>query len=350
MSAENPYRILVVGPSWVGDMVMAQTLFSELVRLHPGCLIDVLAPDWSRPILERMPEVRKALSLPFAHGDLRLGERRALGRQLRGQYDQAIVLPNSLKSAIVPFSARIPRRTGWRGEMRYGLLNDVRALDKAALPLMVQRFVALAQDAGAPVIAREQIKAPQLRVDTSRADQAMLQLGLKKSIPVLALCPGAEFGPAKRWPEQHYAAVARRQLEEGWQVWIFGSAKDREVADKIRALVPEKLHWRLHTLAGETTLEEAVDLMSLADVVVSNDSGLMHIAAALQRPLVAIYGSTSPDFTPPLHEQVAIVRLGLECSPCFERECPLAHLDCLNRLLPDQVIAAVDRLQPRQDV
>lgn len=346
--SSSPRRILVIGPSWVGDMVMAQTLFAELKRQQPDHQIDVLAPDWSRPILERMPEVREALSLPFDHGELRLGERRQLGRSLADQYDQAIILPNSLKSALVPFWGKIAVRTGWRGEMRYGLLNDVRVLDKDRYPLMVQRFVALALEQGAPVPARADINAPQLRVDTSKADAAMMSLGLKKNVPVLALCPGAEFGPAKRWPEQHYAAVAEDWLAEGRQVWLFGSAKDRAVAEWIREHVPEKQRWRVHILAGETSLEEAVDLMSLADMVVSNDSGLMHIAAALRRPLVAIYGSTSPDFTPPLHDQVEIVRLGLDCSPCFKRECPLDHLNCLNQLEPERVLQAMNRLQPAE--
>ena len=344
MPASLPRRILVVGPSWVGDMVMAQTLFSALKAQHPDCDIDVLAPDWSRPILERMPEVRAALSLPFGHGDLRLGERRQQGKALIGEYDQAIVLPNSLKSALLPFWADIPVRTGWRGEMRYGLLNDVRVLDKEKYPLMVQRFVALALAKGAPVPTLADITYPHFTVNPSDADAARMSLGLSQSLPVMALCPGAEFGPAKRWPDEHYAALATKQLQEGWQVWIFGSAKDREVADLIVANIPEKFRNRVKILAGQTSLAEAVDLMAQANVVVSNDSGLMHIAAALGRPLVAVYGSTSPDFTPPLAEHMEVVRLGLECSPCFKRECPLEHLNCLRQLFPDTVFAAVQRL------
>ncbi len=344
MPVQSSHRILVVGPSWVGDMVMAQTLFSALRQQHPDCLIDVLAPDWSRPILERMPEVNQALSLPFGHGDLRFGERKQQGRAMVGRYDQAIVLPNSLKSALVPFWGKIPMRTGWRGEMRYGLLNDVRKLDKDKYPLMVQRFVALALSADAPVPSREDIIAPHLQVDASKADAARMNLGLTQSLPVMAICPGAEFGPSKRWPDAHYAALATSRLQEGWQVWIFGSAKDQEVAEMIVAQVPEKYRGRVRVLAGQTSLAEAVDLMAQVDVVVSNDSGLMHIAAALDRPLVAIYGSTSPDFTPPLSCQIEICRLGLECSPCFERECPLGHLNCLKQLMPEQVAAAVQRL------
>lgn len=344
MADASPHRILVVGPSWVGDMVMAQTLFSALRARHPHCVIDVLAPDWSRPLLERMPEVRAALTLPFAHGQVRLRDRKALGQAMRGHYDQAIVLPNSFKSALIPFWARIPARTGWRGEMRYGLLNDIRVLDKQRYPLMVQRFVALALPGSAPVPPIENIRPPLLQANMNAADRVLSDLGLKRNLPVLALCPGAEFGPSKRWPPTYYAHVAASRLAEGWQVWVFGSPNDREVAEQIRAQIPERFHARLHLLAGRTTLEEAVDLMALVDAVVSNDSGLMHIAAALHRPLVAVYGSTSPDFTPPLHRRVEIVRLGLQCSPCFQRECPLGHLNCLNQLEPPLVLSALRRV------
>ncbi len=321
-------------------MVMAQTLFAELKNRYE-CTIDVLAPAWCRPLLSRMPEVRDSLALPFNHGELRLLERRAQGRALRGQYDHAFVLPNSLKSALLPFWAKVPQRTGWRGEMRYGLLNDLRVLDKQRYPLMVQRFVALAHDRQAPVPEPESIVAPHLQVDENSAAAARAEHRLDGEGAVLGLCPGAEFGPSKRWPEQHYAAVARHWIEQGGRVWIFGSAKDRPVAETIVAALPEPLHARVAVLAGSTSLEQAVDLLACTDAVVSNDSGLMHIAAALARPLVAVYGSTSPAFTPPLGERVAIVRLGLDCSPCFQRECPLGHHNCMRQLGPELVIEAL---------
>ncbi|MBL7250692.1 lipopolysaccharide heptosyltransferase II [Alloalcanivorax marinus] len=333
-------RILVVGPSWVGDMVMAQTLFADLKR-QGDCDIDVLAPAWCRPLLSRMPEVRRPLDLPFGHGELKLRQRRAEGRALRGRYDRAYVLPNSLKSALLPFWARVPRRTGWRGEMRYGLLNDVRTLDKERYPLMVQRFVALARAPDAPVPTLDEIRPPHLEVDPLAVDAAREQHDLAADRPVLGLCPGAEFGPAKRWPEYHYAAVARDWIEKGGRVWLFGSGKDRPVADAIIADLPEAQRGETRILAGATSLEQAVDLLSATDAVVSNDSGLMHIAAALNRPLVAVYGSTSPGFTPPLGDRVAMERLGLDCSPCFQRECPLGHLNCLRQLEPDRVIRAL---------
>jgi len=343
--SDSPSAILVVGPSWVGDMVMAQTLFSELRRQYPDSAIDVLAPAWCRPLLSRMPEVREALSLPFDHGDLKLSERHALGKSLRGKYQQSYVLPNSLKSALVPWSAKIPRRIGWRGEMRYGLLNDVRKLDKDRYPLMVQRFVALAQSPGEPVPQLDTITAPHLEVSEDSLQQAMAAHGLNTQRPVLGLCPGAEFGPAKRWPEHHYAAVAQHWIEHGGQAWIFGSGKDQPVAETIVEMLENSADEHATVLAGNTSLEQAVDLLSATTAVVSNDSGLMHIAAALKRPLVAVYGSTSPGFTPPLGDRVAVVRLGLECSPCFERECPLGHLNCLRQLPPSQVIDALQQLE-----
>jgi heptosyltransferase-2 len=336
-------RILIIGPSWVGDMVMAQTLFQCLKQRHPDCAIDVLAPEWSRPLLERMPEVRQALSFPLGHGALELATRRRIGRSLRGQYDQAILLPNSLKSALVPFFAGIPKRTGWRGEWRYGLLNDVRSLDKARYPLMIERFMALAYEPGTTL--PQPYPQPRLRIDPASRDQALAKFSLSLDRPVLTLCPGAEFGESKRWPAEHYAAVAEARIRQGWQVWIFGSKKDHPVGEDIRQRLIPGLREEAVNLSGDTSLAEAIDLMSCSDAVVSNDSGLMHVAAALDRPLVAVYGSTSPGFTPPLAEQVEVVRLGIECSPCFERTCRFGHYNCLRLLEPQRVDDALGRLE-----
>jgi heptosyltransferase-2 len=323
-------------------MVMAQTLFQCLKQRHPECEIDVLAPEWSRPILERMPEVRAALSFPLGHGALELATRRRIGRSLKGQYDQAILLPNSLKSALVPFFAGIAKRTGWRGEFRYGLLNDVRTLDKARYPLMIERFMALAFDRGADLPTP--YPRPSLRIDPLSRDAALAKFGLSLDRPVLALCPGAEFGESKRWPAEYYAEVAEMRIRQGWQVWLFGSKKDFPVGESIRERLIPGLREEASNLSGDTSLAEAIDLMSCADAVVSNDSGLMHVAAALNRPLVAVYGSTSPGFTPPLADQVEIVRLGLECSPCFERTCRFGHYNCMRQLEPAPVLEALQRV------
>ena len=335
--------VLVIAPSWVGDMVMAQSLFKVLKAQDAERAIDVLAPGWTRALLERMPEVRKAIDMPLGHGELKLLTRRRLGLELRGgDYQQAIVLPNSLKSALVPFWARIPLRSGYVGEMRQWLLNDCRRLDKQRLVMTVQRFIALALPHGSPL--PEPLPPPVLLTDNENTRAALQRLDLDPvAKPVLALCPGAEFGAAKKWPEAYYAAVALEWLSQGWQVWLFGSANDEPVCDSINA----QAHGQCENLAGRTRLEDAIDLMAMASFVVTNDSGLMHIAAALQRPMVAIYGSSDPGFTPPLSETAQVERLGLDCSPCFQRECPLGHLNCLNELPPARIIAAMEEVMRR---
>lgn len=333
-------RILIVGPSWVGDMVMAQSLFKLLRQQQTDATIDVLAPSWSLPLLERMPEVSNAIEMPIGHGRLDLGTRYRLGRALvEHGYDQAILLPNSLKSALIPFWAKIPKRTGWLGEQRYGLLNDIRGLDKELYPMTVQRFVALALAPGAA--PPQDIPLPQLQVSAADVAQAQLELGVNKGAQqLLVLCPGAEYGPAKCWPQGYYAELATRMMEQGWSVWLFGSDKDREVCATVNAAAGG----HCVDLSGRTSLAQAVDLMSLADAVVSNDSGLMHVAAALDRPLVAIYGSSDPGFTPPLSQRSQVLYLGVECGPCFQRECPEGNLKCLTGISVDMVAATLQQL------
>lgn len=327
-------------------MVMAQTLFKFIKQSKPNAIIDVLAPAWTRALLERMPEVRHALAMPIEHGQFAFKKRWQLGKQLRVEkYDQAIVLPNSWKSALIPFIARIPRRTGWLGEMRFGLLNDIRFLDKESLPLMVQRFIALALNKNDVVPV--DFQKPALQISSEQRVAATAKFNLTKlnltnrQAPILALCPGAEFGPAKRWPAEYFAEVARQKLAAGWQVWLFGSHKDQIVTAEIQTLTQSACV----DLAGKTTLAEAIDLLSLTNLVVSNDSGLMHIAAAMQRPLLVIYGSSSPRFTPPLCDQVKTLSIDLSCAPCFQRECPLGHLKCLKELSPNLVMQAIGDLK-----
>ena len=335
--------LLVIAPSWVGDMVMAQSLFKVLKAADPEQAIDVLAPGWTLPLLVRMPEVRTAIDMPLGHGELKLGVRRRLAVGLRdNRYDQTIVLPNSLKSALVPFWARIPQRTGYVGEMRQWLLNDCRQLDRQRLPMTVQRFVALGLPDGAALPAP--LPYPELLSTQEDQHAAANRLGVCNQYqPVLALCPGAEFGPAKQWPQEYYAVIAKIWLERGWHVWLFGSANDLPVCDRVNALADHGCH----NLAGRTSLAEAIDLLAMAAFVVTNDSGLMHVAAALQRPMVAIYGSSDPGFTPPLSETAQVERLGLDCSPCFKRECPLGHLKCLRDLSAERVMSAMEEVMKR---
>lgn len=344
-------KILIIGPSWVGDMVMAQSLFIALKNNHPSCEIHVLAPRWCKDLLNHMPEVSHAIEMTVAHGEFGLGKRRALGKKLKHEkYDQAIVLPNSFKSALIPWFADIPERTGWRGEARSWLLNDCRVLDKLAYPLMVERFIALASPAGTPL--PDPLPRPSLAASKSTIASLLDTLSLNNSKPVLVLCPGAEFGEAKKWPAQGYAEVASQWLlhanQEKGQVWILGSAKDSIDAQTIIQSMlqknPELNREDCVDLTGKTSLADAIDLMSCADRVISNDSGLMHIAAALARPLVVVYGSTSPAFTPPLTDNVKIVSLDLECSPCFKRNCPLGHTNCLKQLPPERITQSLQEL------
>jgi len=328
-------KILIVGPAWVGDMMMVQVLFKLLHQQNPNCELHVLAPKWSEALLSRMPEVKKSIVLPFSHGQLQLKKRFQFAKQLRAEkYDQAIVLPNSLKSALIPYWANIPKRTGWIGEYRFGLLNDARRLNKKLFPKMIDRFAALAFPCNTLLPAN--LPIPSLQIKKENIDVALQQYDLISSAKnkILALCPGAEFGPSKCWPAKYYAQVANQKLNEGWSVWIFGSANDRVIAEEIQM----RTERRCTNLAGKTVLSDAVDLLSLATVVVTNDSGLMHIAAALDRNVIAIYGSTSPDFTPPLSDKAKILKLNLDCQPCFQRQCPLKHHNCMKLLLPAMVL------------
>ena len=387
-SAEPPgftgeMKALIIAPAWVGDMVMAHTLVSLLKERHPPAEIHLLAPPATAPLGQRMPGVDAVHELAVGHGELGIARRRRLARKLRAlEFDTAYVLPNSFKSALIPWWAGIRRRIGWHGEARYGLLNDRRRLDLGRYPRMIDRFMALALPEGAPLPQRW--PRPELRVDEDNRQSAIERLdldldrsrapepplregldlgddqdrsgdfdeiaeppggksldrddepGLKLDRPVLALCPGAEYGEAKRWPAARFAAVAKNRLRLGHAVWLVGSAGDTKIAGEIAAAAPGVVD-----LTGRTCLLDAVDLLSLADAVVTNDSGLMHIACALGRRVIAVYGSTSPEFTPPLGSLTTVIENELDCRPCFQRQCPLVHLNCLRGIAPERVIAAM---------
>ncbi len=334
---QTPAKILVIGPSWVGDMVLAQSIFKTLKINQPDCIIDVAAPAWTLPLLDRMPEVSAKIALPFKHGQLKLWQRIQFGKSLKNKgYSQAIILTNSLKSAILPWAAGIKKRTSFLGEMRYGLVNDIRPLDKTKLKKTVERFVALGlkKDQSLP----ENLPIPSLIADKKNGVICLERLEISTSnAPILGLCPGAEYGEAKRWPAEYYAEVAREAIKKGWQVWLFGSDKDVEITQKINQLAQNQCV----DFGGKTKLGDAIDLMAMCHTVVSNDSGLMHVAAALDKKLIAIFGSSNPYHTPPMHPNAVVEYLGLRCSPCFKRECPLEHLDCLRNIYPHQVMANI---------
>lgn len=343
-------NILIIGPSWVGDMVMSQSLYIVLKQQYPESQIDVIAPGWCKPILERMPEIHQAIEMPLGHGEFNLLGRREIGKSLREkQYDNAYVLPNSAKSALIPWFANIPQRTGWKGEMRYGLLNDLRP-NKKSFQYMVERYVALAYPKvemldSSSLGGLETLPRPSLSIDKKTQQGTLNKFSLDQTLPVIGLCPGAEFGPAKKWPETHYAEVATQMATGGHQVWLFGSQKDLDTCNNIKQLVPAELQQRIHVLAGQTSLIEAVDLLAACQTVVANDSGLMHVAAAVGCNVVAVYGSTSPKYTPPLAEKVEIVHTDIDCRPCFKRECEFKHLKCLTDLSPKQVLDSIQKLE-----
>ena len=323
-------KILVVGPSWIGDMVMAQSLFMTLKNNYPGCIIDVVAPEWSIPLIERMPEVNKAISLPVKHKQLALIKRYKIGRSLRAEnYQTAIIIPRSYKSALVPFFAKIPERIGYRGEMRYGILNDIRCLDKTILKQTVQRYVNLGFDG--VLLNPPETPLPRLSIRNKNRDELLRKYKLSVDKAIIGLMPGAEYGSAKKWP--YFKKLARALVDNGYQVWVFGSEKDFSYGNEI-ALQDSGIV----NLCGKTELIDVVDLISLCNNNVSNDSGLMHIAAAVNIPLVAIYGSSTPEYTPPLTNKAKIEYLALECSPCFKRECPLGHTNCLKNITIDDVL------------
>ena len=328
-------KALIVAPAWIGDTVMAQPLFMRLQQHSPGLQLDALAPRWVAPVLQRMPEIASIIDNPFAHGELALSARYRLARQLaQAGYQRAYVLPNSLKSALIPALAGIPERIGFTGEARYGLLNRRHTLDEIALPKMAERFAQLAETPGSPL--PRPLLSPHLGSSREQQEATFNSLALERPEKIAVFCPGAEFGPAKRWPARHFATLADDLAQRGYAVWLLGSAKDAAVGDEIVGLAGSAPR----NLCGSTSLTQAIDLIAASTVVVCNDSGLMHVAAALERPLVAVYGSSSPGFTPPLSQHARIISLNLACSPCFKRECPLGHLDCLNKLEPQRVLDA----------
>ncbi len=316
-------RLLVVAPNWIGDALMAQPLLARLREKAPGVQLDVLAPEWVAPVVRRMPEVDDVIAVPFRHGELGLGSRWKIGRELRARrYDQAIVLPNTWKAALVPFFADIPVRSGYAGEFRYGLLNLTYRKKNLAMPL---HYGQLSETPGnEPNLP---LPSPSLRFALHEVEAAKRKFGVGARYAVF--CPGAEYGPAKRWP--YFGELARRLSIEPV---LLGSKNDREASAGIGG----------KNLVGETTLDEAMNLIAGAQFVVSNDSGLMHVAAALGRPQVALFGSSSPLHTPPLSQAARVLWLRVECSPCFERVCPLGHFRCMREMTVETVYKELQNL------
>ncbi len=311
-------------------MVMAQALFKFLHARDPDRAIDVLAPGWSLPIVARMPEIREGIGAETGHGEFGLGKRRRIAAALRPRaYDHAIVLPRSFKSALIPWLAAIPKRTGFRGEMRFGLVNDMRPFDKRVLDQTVKRFVALGLERGETL--PDTLPDPALSVSPQNQARVIAELDVADDRPAIAMMPGAEYGPAKCWPLEYFTQLAADLVAAGYAVWVLGSQKDAAAGEAIAAGSAAR------NLCGRTSLEDVIDLLAASEQAVSNDSGLLHIAAAVGTHVHAIYGSSSAKFTPPLTKSRDIHEISLDCRPCFQRDCPLGHLNCLRKLEPVRI-------------
>jgi heptosyltransferase-2 len=323
----NP-RTLVISPNWIGDAVMAQPLLQLLTQRHPERAIDVLAPPSVAPVWRAVAEVDQVIETPFRHKALQLRERWRFARELaRRGYADAYVLPNTLKYALIPWLAGIPTRVGYKGEMRYGLINVMHHDEEPPRP-MVPFYAALA---GQPQDRLPRVPRPALRVAPELVEAASARHGLDPARPLLLFAPGAEFGAAKRWPARHFAELAREVLAAypDARIALLGSPKDKSAGDEVLALQPDA---RIVNLAGATRLDEAIALIARAAAVVANDSGLLHIASALNRPVVALYGPTDPDHAPPFSDVARSLSLRLECSPCRQRECPQGHHHCMEHM------------------
>lgn len=312
-----------------------------LRRLYArGEKLTVGALPWVAPVYRAMPQVHEVIEFPFAHGGLQLKARRALAKRIAGQFDNAYVLPNSLKSALLPLLAGIPKRTGYLGEARIGLLTHrLKNPARGKRPPMVAFYSALSGDTDLDT------DRPVLTMPPAEVTQALAELGLQRGTYVV-FAPGAEYGPAKRWPAVHFSALAQ-SLDV--PVVLLGSGKEAALCEEIAGPVNALQQSKCMNLAGKTTLVQALCTIAAARQVVSNDSGLMHVAAAFGVPQVAIFGSSSPLHTPPLSERAAVLWLKndpdyqppLDCAPCFERECPLGHTRCLNDISAARVLAAL---------
>ena len=331
-------RSLVIAPQWIGDAVMTEPLMRLLSAR--GETLTVAALPWVAPVYRAMSSVTNVIELPFQHGGLQWSERRAKGQLLKGHFDRAYLGPNSLKSALIPWFAAIPERIGYHGEHRYGLLTTrLPNPSRQSRGLMVAHYLALAEENTVPAQQTPRLDLPP---NVLKENLAAFQL---QSNAYMVLAPGAEYGPAKRWPAKHFSELA---ILSDKPVLLLGSAKEAALCEDIASASNEHRPGSTRSLAGKTNLTQAMAAIAAAHSLVSNDSGLMHVAAAFGVPQVALFGSSSPIHTPPLNSRAAVLWLKnvpayqppLDCAPCFKRDCPLEHTRCLNDLSPQMVAQA----------
>jgi heptosyltransferase-2 len=335
-------RLLVIAPNWIGDALMAAPLMARLKHPSEDTHLCVLAPSAVAGVLRHLPVIDEVIESPWPHGGAQLLSRIAMSRRIaKLKFDMAVILPNSFKSALVPWFARIPLRIGYLGESRRGLLSRWLPNHSTAKP-MREHYLDLAELlAPSPPEHANVVSAPRLSVSAGAIARIRERFAIDATRPLAVFCPGAEFGPAKRWPAEHFAELAKSLWirDPTLQIALAGSAGDTEAGAAIARLADAPLILTI----GKTSIEDAIALLAAADFVISNDSGLMHVAAALDRPQVDLYGSTDPSHTPPQSDKARVLWLHPPCSPCFARVCPLGHMRCLNELTPDLVLAVVDR-------
>ena len=341
--------ILIIAPNWIGDAVTTQPLLANLKVLYPDSKIDVLASDWVAPIYRACSEVHEVIEAPFEHQKLQWSLRKQLAKAIEAKnYQACFVLPNSFKSALIPWLANIPFRIGYRGELRFGLINL--ALDnpsKINRPQMVGHYLALSQLLKDDNLLSSVDQSPRLHISNhaKQSVEGKLQNNNIHPDSIYVMCPGAEYGPSKRWPTEHFAVLTQALITQNSnnQIILLGSKSDHALAQEITSQARQADN--IHNWCGNTSLDEAIALIGMSKAVVSNDSGLMHVAAALRIPQVAIFGSSDPAHTPPLSDKAKIIWLNMSCSPCHKRVCPLGHLRCLKDILPQQVLATLNTLK-----
>jgi heptosyltransferase-2 len=318
---------------WIGDFVRCHTVIRLLQARFPNSPIDVLTTAMDAPLLDYMPGVRKGIVWDLPRKRLALAQHRALADRLRGEtYARTLVMPRTWKSALAPFLAGIPERTGFAGEVRFGLLNDLRWGERA-LPRMIDRCVALALPKGAAL--PKDYPLPQLEVPDTEIAAWRQRLGLNESGRIAAFAPGA-VGPSKRWPAEYYAEAAKRLAAQGFAIWVLGGPGETGLAVEIGAGTNN-----IRDLTGPD-LRNAILALAAADVAVSNDSGLLHVAAALGTPSVGIFGPTSPWHWAPLNPLAAVIETTTEvtCRPCHKPTCRYGHHRCMREIPAERVIAA----------
>ena len=336
---KNVNRILIIAPSWLGDAVMTHSLIRKLAQTHLKASIDVFSADALKVIFKQMPEIDRVIENPFSHGEFNIRARLRIAREIKScEYDVAYILPNSLKSALIPFFAKIPNRVGYTGESRYGLINRRHVVDKNKYPLLASQYLQLAKIHPLDNLTLDEY--PALTVDQSESMQTLKKFNVDPFLSYICLCPGAEYGPAKRWPQRHFTKLIHRLSEKQFATITLGGTKDITSGEAIH----ENSQQKMQDLTGKTTLNEAIHLIARAKCVVTNDSGLMHVAAALDKPLIALFGSSSPKYTPPLSDKAKILTKSLPCSPCFKRICPLGHTNCLEDITANEVFMNISIL------